>query len=407
MIPMSPASVALAGLQQAADLAAVVGGFGQILHAAGVPTTPERCGRLAGSIDVARPATVKDLYWLARVTLVSDRAQLEVFDRVFAQVFAGIWDPAEVRGDSSSPAPSAARRGQAQPGRARDDHAAVRQSKTPTPSLAGDDGASESDEDRAESVLAAVSSDERLRNQEFASMTVEELIELRALMSRLALAPPLRRVRRTARHRHGASVDMRATMQRSLRTNGEPVDLVRRRRRRRPRRLVVLCDISGSMEPYARAYLQLLHSAVGGADAEAFVFATRLTRITKLLHDTNPDQAMFRAGRLAPDWSGGTRIGHAIKSFNDQFGRRGMARNAVIVVVSDGWERDDPNVLGTEMERLSLVAHRIIWVNPRKAASNYQPSAGGMAAALPHVDVFVSGHSLGAIDQLLDAIAAD
>ena len=159
------------------------------------------------------------------------------------------------------------------------------------------------------------------------------------------------------------------------------------------------------MEPYARAYLQLLHSAVGGVNAEAFVFATRLTRITKVLHDTNPNHALYHAGRSAPDWSGGTRIGQAIKSFNDQFGRRGMARNAVVVVVSDGWERDDPFVLGVEMQRLALLAHRVIWVNPRKAADRYQPTVAGMAAALPHVDAFISGHTLAAIDQLLAEIS--
>ena len=149
---------------------------------------------------------------------------------------------------------------------------------------------------------------------------------------------------------------------------------------------MVICDISGSMEPYARAYLQLLHSAVGGARAEAFVFATRLTRLTKVLHAGNPDHALHRAGQAAPDWSGGTRIGQALEAFNERYGRRGMARGAVVVIVSDGWERDDPALLGREMERLHRLAHRVIWVNPRKAAPGYEPAVGGMAAALPHVD---------------------
>lgn len=135
------------------------------------------------------------------------------------------------------------------------------------------------------------------------------------------------------------------------------------------------------------------------------MFATRLTRITKVLHASNPDHALYRAGQAAPDWSGGTRIGYAIKSFNEGHGRPGMARGAVVVIVSDGWEREDPALLGREMERLHRLAHRLIWVNPRKAAPGYQPSAGGMAAALPHVDRFVSGHTLAAIDELLAAIA--
>jgi uncharacterized protein with von Willebrand factor type A (vWA) domain len=158
------------------------------------------------------------------------------------------------------------------------------------------------------------------------------------------------------------------------------------------------------MEPYSRAYLQLLHSAVGGAHAEAFVFATRLTRITHALRTSNPDVALARAGRSAPDWSGGTRIGAAIKAFNDNYGRRGMARGAVIVIVSDGWDRDDPAVLRREMERLRRLPYRLIWVNPRRASAGYEPLVGGMAAALPYVDAFVSGHSLAALDEVFDAI---
>ena len=140
--------------------------------------------------------------------------------------------------------------------------------------------------------------------------------------------------------------------------------------------------------------------------AEAFVFATRLTRLTKVLHAGNPDHALHRAGQAAPDWSGGTRIGRALEAFNERYGRRGMARGAVVVIVSDGWERDDPALLGREMERLHRLTHRLIWVNPRTAAPGYEPAVGGMAAALPHVDRLVSRHSLAAIDELLAAIAA-
>jgi hypothetical protein len=384
----------------------MVGGLAHLVHSAGAPVTPERGGRLAAAIDLAHPATTDELYWLARVTLVSTPGDIEIFDRVFRQVFSGLWDPAGFRGDSNTPPPADIRRGESQKDPRSADQA-QQPSTRPTPSLPGDSPVQDDtgDDEAAESILAAVSREERLRHQEFASMTTEELVGLREMMSLLALAPPPRRSRRTVRHRAGSAIDLRASLQRSLRSGGDPIELVRRRRRRRPRRLVMLCDISGSMEPYARAYLQLLHSAVGGADAEAFVFATRLTRITKVLQATNADHAMFRAGLAAPDWSGGTRIGLAIKSFNDRFGRRGMARNAVVVVVSDGWERDDPALLGVEMERLGRLAHRVIWVNPRKAGDQFQPLVGGMAAALPHIDGFVSGHTLAAIDELLAEIA--
>ena len=160
------------------------------------------------------------------------------------------------------------------------------------------------------------------------------------------------------------------------------------------------------MEQFARAYLTLLLATVRspGSRAEAFVFATRLTRLTNALRDSSPDLALQRAGREAPDWSGGTRIGEALKSFNDGFGRRGMARGAVMLIVSDGWERSDTAILSQEMARLSRLAHRVVWVNPRKAAPGYAPLAGGMAAALPYVDRFVSGHNLEAFDEVLDAI---
>ena len=156
----------------------------------------------------------------------------------------------------------------------------------------------------------------------------------------------------------------------------------------------MLCDISGSMEPYARAYLQFLTCAAGsGPGAEAFVFATRLTRLTRALASRNPERAIQRAAAAVPDWSSGTRIGDALKTFNDRHGRRGMARGAVVVILSDGWERGDPLLVGREMERLARLAHRIVWVNPRVSASAFCVQAGGMVAALPHCDALVSGHS--------------
>ena len=198
---------------------------------------------------------------------------------------------------------------------------------------------------------------------------------------------------------------MRRTLRASLRTGGDPSRLARRRRRVSRRRLVMLCDISGSMEPYARAYLQFLTCAAGsGPNAEAFVFATRLTRLTRALSSRHPERAIQRAAAAAPDWSSGTRIGDALKAFNDRHGRRGMARGAVVVILSDGWERGDPMLVGREMERLARLAHRIVWVNPRVGASAFSVRAGGMVAALPHCDALVSGHSFEALGEVADAI---
>ncbi len=169
----------------------------------------------------------------------------------------------------------------------------------------------------------------------------------------------------------------------------------------------MLCDISGSMEPYARAYLQFLTCAAGsGPNAEAFVFATRLTRLTRALASRHPERAIQRAAAAAPDWSSGTRIGDALKTFNDRHGRRGMARGAVVVILSDGWERGDPTLVGREMARLARLAHRIVWVNPRVSASAFSVQAGGMVAALPYCDALVSGHSFEALGEVAAAIGA-
>lgn len=387
------------------DLADVAGRFSTLLHAAGVPVTPERAGRWAAAVALTRPHTLSALYWTARVTLLSDRGQLEVFDRVFSQVFGGIVDIAEERGDRLAPPPTHVRPGETRPPVAGDRPGAT--APEPSPNPVGEPGDGDEDQDRRDTVLAAMSADERLRTRDFASLTPEELQRLRGLLADLRLAPPPRRSRRHVRHPRGDRFDLRATLAASHRTAGDPVHRVRRRPRTRPRRLVFLCDISGSMEPYARVYLQLLHSAVGGARAEAFVFATRLTRLTRELTVRQPEVALQRAGQRAPDWSGGTRIGAALQAFTDGYGRRGMARGAVVVIVSDGWEREDPALLGEQMARLGRLAHRIVWVNPRRQSPRYEPLVGGMAAALPHVDAFVSGHSMAALDEVVAAIARD
>jgi uncharacterized protein with von Willebrand factor type A (vWA) domain len=250
--------------------------------------------------------------------------------------------------------------------------------------------------------------EEQLGHRSFDALAPHELAQLYRLMSRLELETPLRSTRRYDKGRHGERIDMRRTLRASLRTGGYPIRLARRHRRLAPRRLVLLCDISGSMEPYARAYLQFLACAAGsGPNAEAFVFATRLTRLTRALASRNPELAIQRAAAAAPDWSSGTRIGDALREFNDRHGRRGMARGAVIVILSDGWERGDPMLVGREMERLARLAHRIVWVNPRVGANDFSVQSGGMVAALPHCDALVSGHNFAALGEVVEAIAAE
>ena len=279
-----------------------------------------------------------------------------------------------------------------------------RQGEVAAPTLANAIERAQSHGKRQEAVLAAASSQERLSEKRFDALSDDELRALRVLMRRLRVAPPERRTRRARRGRRGERLDLRATIRRAHRTGGDPVEHAFRRRRMRRRRLVMLLDVSGSMESYSRAFLQFLESGVGGADAEAFVFATRLTRLTRALRGRDPQVAIARATEAAPDWSGGTRIAAALKEFNDRSGRRGMARGAVVVILSDGWERGDPRAVGREMERLSRLAHRIVWVNPRAAGDEFAPLAGGMAAAAPHVDALLSGHSLAALDDVVEAI---
>jgi uncharacterized protein with von Willebrand factor type A (vWA) domain len=248
---------------------------------------------------------------------------------------------------------------------------------------------------------------EVLRNRDFASYTSAEHAEARRLMADLRLAGALRTSRRHRPVHHGRGrPDLRRTVRRSLRAGGEPVRRAFMAPSSRPRRVVLLCDVSGSMEPYTRALLRFLHVAVAGRSrVEAFAFGTRMTRITRELSSRDPDAALAAAAARVSDWSGGTRLGEGLRAFNDRWGVRGMARGAVVVVLSDGWDRGDPAVLAEEMARLARVAHRIVWVNPLKATPEYAPLARGMAAALPHVDEFVTGHSVAALEELVEVIA--
>jgi uncharacterized protein with von Willebrand factor type A (vWA) domain len=369
------------------DLPALAGALSRRLHDGGVPTTPERSANFALALTLVRPISRRRLYWTARSVFVSDDAHVKAFDAAFFSVFGG-----RAEADEATP----------------DDTKTVVESDT-RPAVSSS-ASSERDDDapEVEVPLAMASDDEVLASKSFDALEPDELVRLYRLMSRLELATPLRRTRRYEKGRRGEHVDIRRTLRGSLRTGGDPIRLARRRRRIARRRLVMLCDISGSMEPYARAYLQFLTCAVGsGPHAEAFVFATRLTRLTRALASRSPERAIQRAAAAAPDWSSGTRIGDALREFNDRHGRRGMARGAVIVIISDGWDRGDPTLVGREMERLARLAHRIVWVNPRVSAGAFSVQAGGMVAALPHCDALVSGHSFEALEEVAEAIGAE
>jgi uncharacterized protein len=260
---------------------------------------------------------------------------------------------------------------------------------------------------------AAWSDLEILRHKDFAEYTDAERELARRLMARLALRGPTRRSRRLRPSRlrgaHGAAAtpDLRATLRASLRYGGEPMERRWREPSRKPRPLVLVCDVSGSMEPYARMLLQYLHAyVVARRRVEAFVFGTRLTRVTRELGLRRHDAALARVAATASDWSGGTRIGAALSELNRTHGRR-IGRGSVVVVLSDGWDRGEPEELGTEMARLSRCAHELVWLNPLKAHAGYEPLTRGMQAALPYVDHFLAGNSIASLAELAELLEGE
>jgi uncharacterized protein with von Willebrand factor type A (vWA) domain len=394
-----------------ADIAALAAGFGTALHAAGLPVGPDRCERLARAVTVMEVSSLAELRACALATLVSDPGQMGVFDRVFAALFgapsplAGLpqADPGYQPADPGS-GPSPAARSQGDPGR------------WPSGVHVSDGASAAADGEQPPADAAAIrrvaSAAERLRGRDFTELSDTELQQLVSLMREMTLAVPPRRTRRYRSARDGKRPDLRRTLRQARRSGGEAISFARRAPRAKPRRLIVLCDISGSMEPYARALLMLLYCLNGGqlragqSRPEVFSFATRLTRLTPALAAATPDTMLAKAGEAAPDWSGGTRIGAAIKEFNDNYGCRGLARGAVVLIISDGWETGEPELLGAQMARLSRVAYRIVWANPRTQSPRYRPEVGGMAAAWPYCDSVVSAHNLDALDDLLSALRA-
>jgi uncharacterized protein with von Willebrand factor type A (vWA) domain len=395
------------------DLPALVGALSQRLHEAGLPVTPERASHFAEAMALMRPEGRRRLYWTARAVFVTGQLQVPIFDRVWFSIFGVKEMPADFEPDELiplRPTPADERekadhKSQEMDSPREQDPRSMDVSSAPP---GEDEGDGDDDSEEIEIPLAMASQEELLGKKSFDALAPDELAMLYRLMTRLELATPLRRTRRTKKGRHGEHMDMRRTLRASLRTGGDPIRLARRQRRIEPRRLVLLCDISGSMEPYTRAYLQFVTSAAGsGPNSEAFVFATRLTRLTRARAGRTPERAIQRAAAAAPDWSSGTRIGDALKTFNDRHGRRGMARGAVIVILSDGWELAEPELLGQEMQRLQRLSYRIVWVNPRVSAEGFSPQAGGLVAALPYCDALVSGHSLKALEEVVEAISAD
>ncbi|MCN9240493.1 VWA domain-containing protein [Streptomyces sp. RY43-2] len=357
------------------DAPTVLVGFVRALRAAGVDAGPDRVQVFLRALDALRPGVRSDVYWAGRLTLCAGRDDLARYERVFGAYFGG------------GPVPGRTR--VAPPPRLR--ATAVRVPSTAPRTAIG------AEEDIATPALA--SRTEVLRHRDFAGLTAAEREQLRRLLAAFTLRGEARRTARRRPARRG-DIDPRRSVRELLRRGGEPARPRRHTRADRPRRVVLLVDVSGSMSPYADALLRFAHAAVRGGRTEVFSIGTRLTRVTRELAHRDPEAALAQVAAAVPDWRGGTRLGELLRAFLDRWGQRGMARGAIVVVLSDGWERGDPALLGAQMRRLHRLAHRVVWANPRKARPGYAPLAAGMAAALPSVDAFVEGHSLAALERL-------
>ncbi len=362
------------------DVDEVLGAFGVALRVAGVPVTMDRTQsylRACAAVDVSDQGAV---YWAGRATLCGDHDDLERYDKVFTAWF-GAEGLQPVR-----PREALLRGTQADLG---DD----------------DDGGARSDGDDLV-VRASASTAEVLRHRDIATLTGADKARLAALFGSLRPVPPQRTSARRGRARRG-EIDARRTLRDELRRGGEPARLRHRRRSTRSRRVVLLIDVSGSMGPYADSLLRFAHrlSRANQGRTEVFTIGTRLTRITRAMRTRETEAALEAAGEVVPDWSGGTRLGEALRVFLDRWGQRGLARGAVVVVMSDGWERGDCVLLGDQMQRLHRLAHRVVWVNPHRGKTGYTPVQSGIVACLPFVDDFVAGHSLATFEQALEVIA--
>jgi uncharacterized protein with von Willebrand factor type A (vWA) domain len=355
-------------------------GFARALRAAGVPVTQDRAQGFLRAVAVLGLGDQRATYTAGRATLCAGPDDLTRYDQVFEAYF-----------NSRDGLP---RRRPAAP---------TQQAVSGFPDAERDGGEGDPAE---ETLRAAASATEVLRHRDVAAMGAGEKQRLAAMFATLTPRPPRRRA---ARHQawHRGDVDASRTLRASLRRMGEPGAIAWRRRGTRPRRVVLLLDVSGSMTPYADALLRLAHRFVvcAPASVEVFTVGTRITHITRAMRQRDPERAIVAAGQTVPDWSGGTRLGETIRFFLDRWGQRGMARGAVVVVFSDGWERGTPELLAEQMARLQRIAHRVVWVNPHRGKTGYEPVQQGVLAALPHCDHFVAGHSLATFAELTELVS--
>ena len=375
------------------DLAELATGFARSLRHTGLDAPPSATIDFTEALALLGTTTAEHVFWAGQACFCRRAEDLEPYATTFWAYF-GPAKQAFGRGRLTTlpPVPVAG-------------PSAVDESEDPD---ADNDLADNGDQAERPPLEVAYSATEILRAKDFAHCTEAELVEAQRLMASLRRRPPTRRGRRLVPSRSSGRgvLDVRRTMRQALASDGDPARLARRMHGTRARKVVLLLDVSGSMGPYARSMLRFAHSTIlSQRSVEAFTLGTRCTRVTRQLSWRDPDAALARVASAAPDLEGGTRLGDCLREFNESWGLGGLARGAIVVLVSDGWDRGDPTVLASQMARLSHVAHRVVWVNPLKASAGYEPLVRGMAAALPYTDEFLSGHSLNALDELADVIA--
>lgn len=391
------------------DRAIFASAFVASLRKAELPVSIHSGERYAAALAAARPTRRTQLYWVSRVCLVHDARHLDAFDRVFDVVFEGGALPTgrEARKSSKHQEPSfpsaeqrrlAARNQQAEIG------GGVPWSQAPSASPDEDDG----HEDDNEMVLPELLPAElaQIADQPFDLLSDDELAAIGAWIEQAAIAWPRKPVRRMKKSNSSGQLDRRRTLSAARRTGGDPVQLMWNDHRRRTRRVVMLADVSGSMQTFVRPYMHVLRALSTHVDAEAFAFSTTITRITPALRRSDPVEAVAAASELVDDRFSGTRIATSLQTLMSHSSWSTLLRGSVVLVASDGWDTDSTDDLDRRMQRLSRMAHRVIWVNPRAAADGFEPLVGGMAAALPHCDVMLSGHSLRAMRDVLLAIGS-
>lgn len=362
------------------DVDRLVAGFVHALRKGGLAVTVSQSTLFRAALDVVGLDRGIDVYWAGRSTLVLKHEHVAMYDAMFLAFFHHNTSGFSMRFDD------------------------VAELMDQLVTDDGDDGEGDGDQ---ETEVLRFSRAERLHEKDFGDFEDAELREAERVMAEMRVRPATRRSRRRRRTNRGDAHDLRRTVRAAMRRGGEPIDLHTTKAGERSRRLVLLLDISGSMESYARVLIRFAHAAVvGRGNVEVFALGTRLTRITRQLATRDPETAVAAVAGEVEDWSGGTRLGDSIDGFVREWGIRGMARGSIVVVLSDGWDRGEPTAMHDAMERLQRLSHKLIWVNPLKAGPGYEPTAQGMAAALPFCDEFLEGHCLRSISELAEVIGA-